>query len=73
MLKRSSQVALGGVVGLPLYFADADALVFSLFQRYAAAAAAGFLLIAVIVDCGYRWAMLVYLVVAPFFFHFCCA
>ena len=63
MLKKSSQVALGGVV------ASLCTLLMLLtgffpFLTYAAPAAAGFLLIAVIVDCGYRWAMLVYLVVA---------
>ena len=63
MLKRSSQVALGGVVA-SLCILLMLMTGFFPFLTYAAPAAAGFILIAVIVDCGYRWAMLVYLVVA---------
>ena len=63
MLKKSSQVALGGVVA-SLCILLMLMTGFFPFLTYAAPAAAGFLLIAVIVDCGYRWAMLVYLVVA---------
>ena len=63
MLKKSSQVALGGVVA-SLCILLMLMTGFFFFFTYAAPAAAGFLLIAVIVDCGYRWAMLVYLVVA---------
>ena len=62
MLKKSSQVALGGVVA-SLCILLMLMTGFFPFLTYAAPAAAGFLLIAVIVDCGYRWAMLVYLVV----------
>lgn len=63
MLKKSSQVALGGVI------ASLCTLLMLLtgffpFLTYAAPAAAGFLLIAIVVDCGYRWAVLVYLVVS---------
>lgn len=63
MLKKSSQVALGGVIASLCVFLMLMTGFFP-FLTYAAPAFAGFLLIAVIVDCGYRWAFLVYLVVA---------
>ncbi|MCI9406312.1 MAG: hypothetical protein HFK04_05295, partial [Oscillospiraceae bacterium] len=63
MLKKSSQVALGGVIASLCTLLMLLTGLFP-FLTYAAPAAAGFLLIAIIVDCGYRWAILVYLVVS---------
>lgn len=62
-MKKSSQVALGGVIA-SLCVMLMLSTGFVPFLTYAAPIAAGFLLIAIIAECGYSWAMLVYLVVA---------
>ena len=62
-MKNSSRVALGGVIA-SLCVLLMMMTGFFPFLTYAAPLLVGFLLIAVVCDCGYRWAVLVYLVVA---------
>ena len=62
-MKNSSRVALGGVIA-SLCVLLMMMTGFFPFLTYAAPLLSGFLLIAVVCDCGYRWAVLVYLVVS---------
>lgn len=63
MLKKSTKVALGGMVA-----ALSIVLMFLTgilpFLTYAVPCMAGFLLVAVVIECGYQWAFLVYLAVS---------
>lgn len=62
-MKKSSRVALGGVIA-SLCVLLMMMTGFFPFLTYAAPLLSGFLLIAVVCDCGYQWSVLVYLVVA---------
>ena len=63
LMKKSSRVALGGVIA-SLCVLLMMMTGFFPFLTYAAPLLSGFLLIAVVCDCGYQWSVLVYLVVA---------
>ena len=63
LMKKSSRVALGGVIA-SLCVLLMMMTGFFPFLTYAAPLLSGFLLIAVVCDCGYQWSILVYLVVA---------
>lgn len=63
MLKRSSQVALGGMVAALSVLLMFMTGLFP-FATYALPAMAGFLMVAVVVECGTRWAFVVYIAVS---------
>lgn len=63
MLKKSTKVALGGMVAaLSIVFMFLTGIL--PFLTYAVPCLAGFLLVAVVIECGSQWAFLVYLAVS---------